>query len=169
MISSSPESSLIGYSVDVDCSQSLDQMIRFGKYYNQKDAICIVTEAQFPVNRDGTLQYRKELFLVPPSRRGIVTASWKEELEASGWILEQSPELFALGAQHPLLQLEMDIVAFGSFWFSSDEDRYYSPLLWGGMSTRNTRVRKVGLRWYSPTYEWSLYDRALVSRRPSGM
>ncbi|MFA5130089.1 MAG: hypothetical protein WC477_04190 [Patescibacteria group bacterium] len=149
-----------GYIVSIDLSLTLTQMIKAGKYNNHKNAIASITEECFPVDRTGTLQHDKELFLVPPSRDGITTTEWKEELEAD-WVLEQTPELLALGAKYPALQLDNYIIAFGSSWRSPGGGCLGSPVLWS-----HDGERKAGTFWYDLGSQCSLHNRALVSRKP---
>lgn len=147
------------YLVSVDRSLTLVQMIEAGGYDDHKDAVESITETRFPVDRSGSLQCEKDLFLVPPSRDGITTTEWKAELEANGWELEQTPELLALGAKHPDLQREHFIIAFGSSWRNPDGD-LYSPVLWGDRGER-----RADAGWDDPDYRWCLHDRSLVSRK----
>lgn len=147
------------YSVSVDLSLSLVQMIEAGGYDNHKDAVKSITEERFPMDRTGELTYEKELFLVPPSRHGLTTTEWKAELEANGWELEQTPELLALGAKYPDLQRDHYIVAFGSSW--RDPSGYLnSPALWS-----DDGERRADARWCNPDDRWYLRSRALVSRK----
>jgi hypothetical protein len=146
--------------VSVNCSLSLAEMIRLGKYDNERNAIQAITEERFPVDRTGQLQYDKELFLIPPSRDRITTTEWKEELEANGWVLEQTSELLALGAKDPNLQLNNYIIAFGSSWRGPVGGDLDSPVLWSYDGRRG-----AGAGWCHLDGQWHLRDRALVSRK----
>ncbi len=150
----------IAYPVTVDRSLTLAQMIEAGAYDNHAKAVGKFTEDRFPVDRTGSLKEDKELFLVPPSRDGMTTSEWKAELEANGWVLEQAPELFALGAKYPDLQRRFFIIAFGSSRCDQD-GRLYSPELWLDLSDR-----RVEMIWCNaPRCDWHPQYRALVSRK----
>jgi hypothetical protein len=151
----SPES----IAVSVDLSLSLADMIRAGRYDDGAIAVFKITEERYPVDRSGGLQYDKELFLVAPSRHWITTAEWEEERKAHGWIDEQAPELFALGAKHPNLQFQNHIIAFGSSW-RNPGGGLHSPALWSV-----GRERRADTIWFNPFIQWDLHDRALVSRK----
>jgi hypothetical protein len=147
------------YFISVDKSRSLAEMIRAGRYDNEKNALQILIEERFPVVRTGQLQYEKELFLIPPSCDGITTKAWKAELEANGWELEQTPELLALGAKYPDLQRDHYIIAFGSSWRYPGGD-VDSPVLWS-----HDGEREAATFWYYPVGLWASHRRALVSRK----
>jgi hypothetical protein len=153
------DASLTSYTVSVDLSLTMIQMIEAGKYSNHRDAITNVTEERFPVDRSGALQYEKELHLIAPSRDGITTTEWKAELEAADWELERTPEILAFGAKYPDLQREHYIVAFGSVWQNPD-GYLFSPVLWCGGGER-----ELVTRWCKPDREWNRVGRALVSRK----
>lgn len=153
------------YAVHVNRAFTFVQMIETGGYDNRNRAVKEITDECFPMDRAGTLEVEKELFLVPPSRNGLTTTTeWKTELEANGWVLEQAPELLALGAKYPDLQLEYCIFAFGSSCRNPHDHlhRFPVPALW---SDNGFDGRGVGVLWCEPDGSWSTYNRALVSRK----
>ena len=100
--------------VTVNRSLSMIEMIAAGRYDNYNHAVKAITEWRFPINRTGELIYMKELFLVLPTSPEIIFIAWQAEMKQEEWMQEQTPECLALGAQHPSLQLEHKISAFGS-------------------------------------------------------
>lgn len=151
------------YTVSVDRSLSLVQMIESGKYSNHEAALESITEECFPVNRSGELKYEKELFLIGPSHDYITTTEWKAELEANGWELEEIPELLALGAQFPDLQRGYYIIALSSSWLDT-EGLLSSPALYSA----HEGERVVEADWIGPDPDGRLWDpgcSALVSRK----
>ncbi|TSC83630.1 MAG: Uncharacterized protein G01um101413_959 [Parcubacteria group bacterium Gr01-1014_13] len=151
------------YSVTIDYSKSLAQMIVAGKYdYANPD----IVEKNFPIQRpnasEGDIQssgnpYRTlgiqndnntEIVLVH-LKKVVTTTEVLAHMDKLGLRPARIEELLAFGEKYPKKQLEFPIVALGSVWVYSDQLRHVACL------DRNGSERDLNLDWGNPAYAWS--------------
>lgn len=128
------------FRVAVDYSMSLDEMIAAGHYdWMNSD----ITAKHFPVSGGG--QREVELELVHLNREAS-TAYVLEELERRGLRPAKIAELLALGANHPELQKQFPIIAFGSVW-RDPSGLHYLPFLRGRSDERDLDLYDYDFHW----------------------
>lgn len=98
------------YSLVVDYSKSLSEMIAAGKYDWVNDDI---TAKHFPVMGNGQAEIVPQLVHF---NRSISSDTAIAELNSRGLRPATLPELLAFGAKYPELQRQFPIVALGSVW-----------------------------------------------------
>lgn len=148
------------FRVKIDLSMSDVEMIRSAQLDNEDSAMRELTEERFPIQRNGLLQYEKDLYLVAPSKEGMLTRPWQRERRKNQWIDERLPEMLALAAYFPDLQRETDIIAC----FTSRHvpgGRFRLPELWCNVGERMASVTWCDVR----LRRWGSRHRALVSRK----
>src|SRR5258706_2548056 len=111
-----PQVPFPGYSVDVDYSASLEQLVKAGKYDWFNDDI---TGRNYPSSEKGTAQV---LVYLVSFNRDINSEDVVKELDRQGLRPATLKELLALGASYPDLQRKDLIVALGSTWRDSGGD-----------------------------------------------
>ena len=126
--------------ISIDYVQSLEAMVRAGKYNYANDDI---TAANFPPQGSG--KARLEAILVQFGRY-VDSDEVLAEMEKNGLRAGTLAELLALGAQHPNAQKEGDIVALGSVWQFPGGDRRV-PYLWDDGSERLLSLYWFGRGW----------------------
>ena len=123
------------YEVQVDYSQTLEEMIGGGNYdWVNPDII----EEHFPLQKQGTQEVEIHLFHFG---RTMSNEAAEKEMEAKGFRPATLPELLALGRDHPDPQKQFPIVALGSVWRRPGGDSGTPILLWYGGE------RYLVLRW----------------------
>lgn len=107
------------YSIAVDYSKSLEEMISASKYTKMSKEI---TTERFPVADEG--QVETEIILVhfdfdPQDSQfqyNLTSYYVIKEMEQRGLVPAKIEHLLALGAEHPDLRCEFPIIALGSIW-----------------------------------------------------
>lgn len=112
------EKSIERFSVTVDCTKSLLEMIAAGNYGHIWHKI---TPENFPVVGEGIVQYEIALFHFD---RDVMSKSVLARLDKLGYRPATLPELLSLGAAFPKLQDQFPIAALGSQW--REDKRYLS-------------------------------------------
>lgn len=130
------------FSVTVDGSKSIEEMLRAGNYYPEWTDYERISSKNFPVTRSGIAQV--EIKMTEISDRSIPAKEIYEELDYTGMRGIDIHELLAFGAQYPNPQETFDeLFALGSTWRGKD-GLYRAPVLkCGGMHTK----RSVELSW----------------------
>ena len=131
-----PQLSFPWYTVTVDYSASVEQMIKAGKFDWFNDD---VTSRHFPSNEKGVAEV---LVYLVNFNRDISSEDAVKELDRQGLRPATLRELLALGVAQPDLQRNNPIVALGSTWRGSD-GLVLVPYLYGSES-----YRSLGLRWW---------------------
>lgn len=124
------------FDVVVDYTRSLSNMIKAGNYdWVDGD----IDADHFPVKGEG--KYRVSVILFHFNRcmksNNVIAA-----MDEQGFRAARIEELLALGAEHPDLQREFPIVAFGSVWWDPDGHRHV-PSAWSSAGRRYY----LGLHW----------------------
>ncbi len=138
------------YLAEVDYSQSLQTMIKAGKYdwVNQD-----ITEEKFPFVNTGIETAKLQLVHLD---RYATNQEVAKEIEEQGFRVAELPWLLFLGARYPDLQRKFPIIALGSSSVLPG-GHYCVPCLreyWRG-------GRHLYLAWYGPS--WSKDSRFLVT------
>ena len=137
---------LTEYSVSIDYTMSLKEMIKAGNYNWKNDDI---TDAHFPITGEGTADVKLRLICLA---RTATTKEVEEHLTAMDLRSATLAELLAFGATYPDKQREFPIVALGSSWVGPGSNRGV-PCLDRGSDGR----RGLGLDWDAPGDEWGDY------------
>ena len=142
------------FTISIDYSQSLAQMIQAGKYdWVNSD----ITEAHFPKGKaGGKVKFNSELFC-PNNETSfdLVLAEMKNRKLRPATL----PELLAFGKKYPGEQRKYPIAAFGSIYRCWEEEGYrYSPYL----CYRYGEERHLGLYWFGGG--WDVHFRFLAVR-----
>ncbi|OGL73439.1 hypothetical protein A3E39_01780 [Candidatus Uhrbacteria bacterium RIFCSPHIGHO2_12_FULL_60_25] len=144
------------YTLTLDCTQSLSDLIAQGKYDFVNDNI---TEKNFPIECSGeTIKMALEVILVHLDER-LTTKRVKHELDRRGLKLAPIDILLALGAAESDLQRKFPIVALGYSWPDSGRDLVV-PELW-----HNGSARVVNLNFVYPDDRWDGYYRFVALRK----
>lgn len=146
-----PQPDYPSYTVTVDYSQTVEQLVRAGRYDWANNSI---TSRNFPSReRD---QARLDIFLVSFDRN-ISSEDAIKAMEEQGLRPATLKELLALGAAHPNLQRENPIVALGLTW-RYPHGHLGVPCLSGGGSGRF-----LNLSWFEG--DWLPYWRFAAVRK----
>lgn len=130
------------YSVVVDYSQPLDEILSAGKYDLVDHNI---TEKNFPKTADGVVELNIELVHF---NHGISSDSVVAEMDKMGLRPATIWELLAFGAKYPELQRQFPIVAIGSVCELSGGRGRHVGFLHGRGSGRLANVHRWGRVWY---------------------
>ena len=130
------------YQLTVDYSQSLEGMIKAGKYDWVNSNI---TRDNFPTNHHGMQTIEVELIHFG---KELTTQEIEVELENQSLRPATLEELLAFGAKYPDKQREYSIVALGSGWVGPGGCRYV-PCLYGFVDGR-----RLDLDWDDPDDQW---------------
>ncbi len=130
------------YQLTVDYSQSLEGMIKAGKYDWVNSNI---TRDNFPTNHHGMQTIEVELIHFG---KELTTQEIEVELENQSLRPATLKELLAFGAKYPDKQREYSIVALGSGWVDPIGRRYVPYLVQDG------DVRDLNLSWDDPYFKW---------------
>ncbi len=123
------------YPVYVDYDLSVEDAVKLGRYdWANSD----ITSKHFPTQRTGTAQIEVRLVHFD---RVISTDDALRELDRMGLRPAELHELLTLGATHPNLQRKFPVIALGSVWQDSHDDRYCAFL------DRNGSKRNLNLNW----------------------
>ena len=119
--------SLDTFSITVDYTRSLEEMVKAGKYNYVHEEI---SARHFPIEGNGTIE--TEVILVR-FYRGVQNDEAIKKMEHMGLVPVKIEHLLALDAQHPDLPREDPIVCLGSVWVSRHGYHNF-PYLgdWGG-------------------------------------
>jgi hypothetical protein len=127
------------YSITVDYSQSLAEMIAAGHYdWTNSD----ITAEHFPIKGTGAVEVKTQLVHL---NRHAMTREVMAELDRRGLRPATIEELLAFGAKYPDMQRQFEIIALGSCWVIPD-DCLNVPCL-----CKNDGGRGLGLRWGYPS------------------
>jgi hypothetical protein len=129
------------YPVTIDYRQTLESMIKAGRYDRVNSDI---TDKHFPVSAGDTDVVIELVHLNRDASSDDVLA----ELQRRGLRPATLPELLAFGATYPEQQREFPIVALGSVWqyWSGDRD---VPYLWSDSFERCLNQFWIVGRWYA--------------------
>ena len=99
-------------------------MITAGKYRGELGAIRHFTAENFPICEDGKETVVVTLYSLDDVRNTLGIQIFHTDLIITSMFLDglrpaTLAELLALGEQHPYLQLQYNIVAFGSLWVNT--------------------------------------------------
>ncbi len=128
------------YSVVVDYTKSLSQMVKAGKYELVNSNIIA---DHFPIKGEGQQEVEVTLFHFG---RTMSSEEVISELKKAGYRPARIEELLALGAERPELQKQFSVVALGSVWRSPVGGRSVPCLDWCAAG-RNLRLRWLGFGW----------------------
>jgi len=135
------------YSIFVDCSKSLDEMVALGHYCTVDED---VTVESFPVDEKIKADVSMRLFYfhkgMPTDRVCILDDGVKVQMDKEGWKPASIWHLLFFGAKYPKLQKKFTIIALGSSCMGK------VPFLgWGGIEgdRRYLRLINSGYGWYS--------------------
>jgi hypothetical protein len=149
-----PHGSEMVFTLTVDCSQTLTDMIAAGKYdWVDKN----ITPENFPLEPKEGIE-RVEVVLVHLDKM-LTTDQVKVELDRKGLKPATIVELLALGAAHPDLQREFPVMALGSAWRDPDGN-LYSPSLY-----EDGDQRDLLLHWCNAGSRWGEDSRFLAVRK----
>ncbi|MEX1997275.1 MAG: hypothetical protein WEA04_01165 [Candidatus Andersenbacteria bacterium] len=129
------------YPVTIDYGQSVEDMVKAGKYdYANEDIVA----KNFPVEGNGTVEF--ELVLVHFDR-DITSGAAIKKMEQMGLVPCKIEHLLALGAKHPELQRQQySIICLGSSWVYPDGVRHV-PCLYGYCGRRDLDLYWLGDNW----------------------
>ena len=140
----------------VDYSQTVQEMINAGNYgWTHRE----ITEKHFPLptelnGKQVPVTNVTKLFYF---NRNISSEAAISEMDKAGYRPATLAELLALGEAHPELQRQFPIVALGSVWRDTRDDRRVPVLDFGG------NERRLSLRWFD--YGWPGRCRFLGARK----
>lgn len=145
-----PENSIAAdlYTVVVDYSQPLAEMIKSGNYNWINNYI---TAKHFPVIGNGKAEVALQ---IAHFNRPISSDNAIAELDKCGLCPATLLELLAFGAKYPELQRQFPIIALGSVWAHLRGDRYVAYL------REDDGKRYLYLRWYGS--DWRAHCRFLA-------
>lgn len=134
------QTSRSSFSIHIDYSQSLADMITAGKYDWKNDDI---TEKRFPLKGEGSIEHTVHLLHYDRVMRSddVIT-----QMDADGFVPALIEDLLAFGAQHPEEQRKYPIIALGSS-AKVHGDRGF-PFLDRRGSKRNLYLLWFDIEWY---------------------
>lgn len=133
------------YSVAVDYSKTLVQMIQTGQYVRFDGEI---TAEHFPITGKGKEKVNLQLVHL---NREVRSGEALSELNRRGLRPATLPELLAFGAKYPELQREFTILALGSVWAKPSDFQGVIPVkdfLSVAYLDEDDGNRCLSLRWY---------------------
>jgi hypothetical protein len=137
-------SDLPTYTIAVDYSRSLEEMIAAGQYDSVNGNI---TPDHFPIRGQGKQEVAVTLFNFNRDMESsdVVIA----EMDKAGYRPAGIEELLALGESHPTLQREFPIIALGSCWQIPHDTISLVPELGlrGGITDRYLNTVWLGNNW----------------------
>lgn len=139
------------FTLAVDYSRSLEQMVGAGKYDWMNDNI---TGNNFPHQSLGVVEQRCKLFHF---NRSISSEDVITEMKKEGFIPADTATLCVFGEKFPEKQREFPIVALGQVWRSASGDRGVAYLNGVGAG------RGLSLDWFD--FDWSGDYRFLAVRK----
>ncbi len=139
------------FRVAVDYGINYDSLIQLGNYDFVGDSI---TQEHFPCSDTGVTAV--EVILVDFKNKIWQTQEVLSALRARGLRPASLPELLALGAQHPELQLKYNIVALGSIWRREPTSRDLACYLFADGDKRVLLYGGIVLGWgYTDKARWA--------------
>ena len=139
------------YTVTINYSKSLKEMIKVGEYdYHHSD----ITAENFPIEGEGTVEVNLQLIHL---NEVLSTKEVLAELDKQGMRPATLAELLALGWMFKELQREFPIVALGSVWRNRNGHRDVPYLISRGSD------RDLNLRWDDDA--WGGHCRFLAVRK----
>lgn len=139
------------FSVKVDCTRSLVQMIKAGKYEWVNNGI---TAEHFSIEGEGTQEKEVVLFHF---NKVMTSDNVITEMKKQGFRPARIEELLALGEFHPDVQRQFPVVALGSAWPDPESNRGIPYLSWDGFGS------SLDLNWFG--HEWRGGCRFLAVRK----
>ncbi len=145
------------YPVTVDCSQTLIQMIEAGGYIGYFDEI--INQENFPIVGQGKTEVVLQLV---DMGKDATTVEVLAEMNRRGLRPATLPELLALGAKYPGLQVEFPIIALGSVHKIGQTDfvTYLNSI------DHSWDVRFLGFRADKSGSKWQSFCRFLAVKKP---
>jgi len=129
------------FSVVVDYSRSLVQMIKAGNYNWVNSNI---TEKNFPIQGEGRQKTEVALFHF---NKNMTSEQVIAEMDKQGYCPARIEELLAFGESQPDLQRQFSIIALGSIWRFRDGGRYV-PVLY-----EDVRERRLDLVYFDGAWD----------------
>lgn len=152
-----PAASEITYPVTVDCSMTLIQMIEAGGYIGYFSEV--INQDNFPITGQGKTEVVLQLVNMG---KDATTADVLAEMDRRGLRPATLPELLALGAKYPELQVSFPIIALGSVHKIGNTDfvTYLNSI------DNSWDVRFLGFESNKPGDTWKDFCRFLAAKKP---